>query len=356
MRRAYLLTLLTVACWTTGPIGNKAALTAERAGAHLTPLQVAFWAIALGAVLSLVLLTLRGRLRRLAAISARGWVILVLMGLSGWAGYPVLTNIAYQRLSMPDAVVLTCLSPVFVVLFQGAPFGRVVRPISGWEQVPEGGRHPPVGRLAIGMLACLLGVAVIASDGRLSALGAGLGSVSGAAAAVAAVLVWAVYSNLARFVTVRPGADASDQADVQNFGAMTVGIVALAIGLAGSGQLWLPRGFETTFYLSTLGPVRVEVWVPIAAMAALNFCVGYNLWLSALEAGDQVGRAHALPPLTYLIVVSSTGVGWLVLRESWGPGFWQGTALVAAGNLVALWPTRYPLRRMEIGEAASPVD
>jgi len=294
----------------------------------------------MGWVLSLALLILRGRLGRLWAISGRGWLVIVLMGLSGWSGYPVLINLAYQRLSMPDTVVLTCLSPVFVVLFQGAPFGRLIRSISGWEQVPEGGRHPPVGRLAIGMFACLLGVAIIASDGNLSTLGVGLGSVSGALAVLFAVLAWAVYSNLGRFVAVRPGADMRNQSDVQNFGGMTLGLLALALGLIVTGQLQLPWGYKATFYLATLGPARVEVWVPIAAMAVLNFCVGYNLWLSALEAGDRVGRAHALPPLTYLIVVSSTAVGWLILRESWGPGFWQGTALVAAGNVVALWPTR----------------
>jgi drug/metabolite transporter (DMT)-like permease len=64
------------------------------------------------------------------------------------------------------------------------------------------------------------------------------------------------------------------------------------------------------------------------------------MWFRALELGAHAGEAHKLPPLTYLVLVLSVLLGRLVLHESFGEGFWQGTALIAAGNAVCLWPGR----------------
>ena len=40
-----------------------------------------------------------------------------------------------------------------------------------------------------------------------------------------------------------------------------------------------------------------------------------------------------------LLVLAVVG-GWLVLHEAPGPGFWEGAALIAAGNAVNLWRRR----------------
>ncbi len=325
--------------WTTGPVGSKAALMAEGGGARLTPLQVAFWAIGLGWLALLVLALARGTLSRLRDVSWRGWLVLVGMGLFGWVAYPVGINTAYTMLSLPEAMIISYLNPIFVVLLQGALFGSVVRLISGWEQRPDVARRPPIGRVGAGLLLCLLGVAWIATGGRPSVLGP-LTSMTGALAALFAAFAWGVYSNLGRFVAVHPGADASGLGDIHNLGAMFVGLIAMGIGLALAGQLGLPTGFRTAFYLGELGPAWTDPWVPIAAMAVLNYCLGYTVWLYALEAAGRVGQAHKLPPLTNFVLVSAIGLGWLVLRESIGPGFWEGAALIAVGNVIALWPSR----------------
>ncbi len=327
--------------WTTGPVGSKAALLAEGSGARLTPLQVAFWAIGLGWLALLVLTCARGRLARLRDVSGRGWLVLIGMGLFGWVGYPVGINVAYTMLSLPEAMIISYLNPVFVVLLQGAMFGSAIRIVSGWEQQPDVERRPPIGRVAIGLLLCLLGVAWIATGGRLSALDR-LTSVTGALAAMFAAFAWGVYSNLGRFVAVRPGHEASGLGDIHNLGAMFTGLLAMGAALALSGQLGVPAGLRTALYLVELGPVWVDAWVPISIMAVLNYCLGYTIWLYALEAAGRVGQAHKLPPLTNLVLVSAIGLGWLILRESIGPGFWEGAGLIAAGNVVALWPARAP--------------
>jgi drug/metabolite transporter (DMT)-like permease len=339
LRRAYFFTLLAVVFWTTGPVGSKAALLAERGGAQLTPLQVAFWAIGLGWLALLAVTIARGRLSRLRDVSWRGWLVLVGMGLFGWVGYPVSINLAYTMLSLPEAMIIGYLNPIFVVLLQGALFGSTIRLISGWEQRPDVVRRPPIGRVGAGLLLCLLGVAWIATGGRLSVLGP-LTSVTGALAAMFAAFAWGVYSNLGRFVAVRPGRDASGLGDIHNLGAMFVGLLAMGIGLALSDRLGVPTGFRTALYLRELGPAWVDAWAPIATMAVLNYCLGYTIWLYALEGAGRVGQAHKLPPLTNFVLVSAIGLGWLILRESIGPGFWEGAALIAAGNVVALWPAR----------------
>lgn len=337
MSRAYAYTILAVIFWTTGPVGSKAALLAARGKAHLAPMQVAFWAVAVGWLALWAVSLARGRLARLRDISPRGWLVLIAMGLFGWVGYPVAINFAYTRLPLPDAMVISYLNPVFVTVFQGSAFGRLVRALSGWEQGPETAPRPPVARIALGLLLCLLGVAVIAAEGHLGRLGR-LRSAEGAAAALFAALAWGVYSNLGRFVAVRAGREAKGLGDVQNLAAMAVGLGAMAAGLAAVGGLGPPLGYRTALYLGGRGPAHVDAWAPIVVMALLNYAAGYTLWLYALETGGRAGEAHKLPPLTYLVLVSAIALGWLVLREPFGPAFWEGAALIALGNTVNVWP------------------
>ena len=339
MKRAYLYTIVAVIVWTTGPVGAKAALLASREGARLTSMQVAFWPIALGWVALMLVLIAQRRLGLLGAITARGWAVLAAMGLFGWVGYQVALNMAYTRLNLAEALIISYLNPIFVVLFQGRVFGAAARLISGWEQRPEVEQRPAAGRLAIGLTLGLLGVAVIATGGRLGEIGVPR-SATGAVLALCGAVAWGVYSNLGRFVRVRPGMEARGLSDVQNVAAMAVGLVVMAAVMAGGDALRPPIGFDTALYLGRFGPAYVSVWIPIIAMAALNYAVGYTLWLRALEDGHRLGQAHKLPPLTYGTLALAIAGGWLALREPVGTGFWQGAALIAAGNLVTLWPER----------------
>ena len=339
MRQAYCYALLAVLCWTTGPVGSKTALAAARGPERLTPLQVAFWSIGLGWVALLLWLLPRGRWRRVQDISTRGWLIIVAMGLSGWLGYPVAMNLAYTRLPLAEAILVGNLSPVLIILFQGPAFGWLVRRVSGWEQLPERTSATPVARVALGLVLCLAGVAVLATEGRLAAL-AQFRLSAGALFALFAAVAWAVYSNLGRFAAVRSGSDARNLADIQNFGAMTAGLVVMAAALGTSGLLTAPTGFTATLYLADLTAALVKVWFVIGAMGVLNYAVGYTLWLQSLEVGTREGEAHRLPPLTYLLMVTAPAVGWLVLREPVRPIFWMGAAFIAAGNVVTLWPTQ----------------
>ena len=181
-------------------------------------------------------------------------------------------------------------------------------------------------RIALGLGLCLGGVAVIATEGRATALVEWRLSL-GALAALIAVTAWAVYSNLGRFVAVRPGGDPS-------------GLAVMAALLGAAGHLAPPTGFVVMLHFASLGSAATNVWVIIATMAVLNYAVGYTCWLHALELGLREGEAHRLPPLSYLLMVTAIAGGWLLLHEPVRPIFWIGAAFIAAGNAVTLWPTR----------------
>ena len=348
LRRAYLLTLTAVVGWSVGPVCGKALLQAQGPSGHPHPLQVAFWAIAAGWVFLFGYLAARRRLRHLADFDWRGWVILALMGFFGWAGYAGSLNVALARLPVPEAIVINYLHPVFTVLFQGAWFAVIVRPVSRWEDGgdPSTGsgspraesrgdqRHRPRAvSLAAGMGFCLLGVAVIATHGQLGAL-RHLPSAVGAAAALFAAFAWGVYSNLGRFVAVRPHRGDRVAADVQTFAAMTLGLAMLAAALVAGRMLVPPWGWQAQFVLLGSRRVGVSAWQLAGVMGLALYCIGFTAWLAALDSGRQAGAPHRLPPLTYITPILGIVLARVLLNEPLGPGFWQGAALIAAGNAV----------------------
>lgn len=350
MRRAYLLTLTAVVGWSVGPVCGKALLQAQGPSGHPHPLQVAFWAIAFGWVFLFGYLAVRRRLRHLGDFDWRGWVILALMGFFGWAGYAGSLNVALARLAVPDAIVINYLHPVFTVVFQGAWFAVIVRPVSRWEDAGDQRHRPRAVSLAAGMGSCLLGVAVRATHGQLGALGH-MPSAVGAAAALFAAFAWGVYSNLGRFVAVRshrghrvavprPGCrdggppKAGLATDVQTFAAMTIGLAMLAAALVVGRMLVPPWGWQAQFLLLGSRPVGVSAWQLAGVMGLALYCIGFTAWLAALDSGRQAGAPHRLPPLTYIAPILGILLARVLLNEPLGPGFWQGAALIAVGNAV----------------------
>lgn len=338
MRRAYAYTLIIVVVWGVSLVLTKALLLAARGGVTLTPLQVAFYAMGPGWVSLFAVLAVRRRLHLIGSISFRGWLVLVAMGFFGWAGYRVALNFAFVRLPLPDAIMINYLHPAFVVLFQGAGFSAVVRPLTRWELEGNRAHRPGPAQLGLGFLVCLLGVALIATEGRLAHLGR-ITSAWGALSALFAAFAWGVYSNLDRFIPTRKDAPAG-LADIYTFLSMTFGLLMLAVVALDTSELSSISGFTVPLYFGPWGPAHTGAWWLIVVMGVAVYCGSYTLWLYALERGSRLGEAHKLPPLTYLTPVVGVTLGWLVLHEPFGPGFWQGAALIAAGNAINAWPRR----------------
>jgi drug/metabolite transporter (DMT)-like permease len=153
-------------------------------------------------------------------------------------------------------------------------------------------------------------------------------------AAFFAALSWGLYSNLGRFVPMKPQWRGDPVADVQTWLAMSFGLVMMAVRLLLQGGVSPPTGHVTQLYFAGWGPIPTDAWHVVTVLGVAVYLGGFTLWLVALERARKEGEAHRLPPLTYLVPVLSVALGWLVLRESFGPGFWQGAALIAAGNLI----------------------
>jgi drug/metabolite transporter (DMT)-like permease len=340
VRRAYAYTLIIVALWGVSLVLTKALLLAARGGVTLTPLQVALYAMGPGWVSLFLVLAARRRLHLIGSISARGWMVLGAMGFFGWAGYRVALNFAFVRLPLPDAIIINYLHPAFVVLFQGVGFSAVVRPLTRWETEGNRARRPGPTQLGLGFLVCLLGVALIATEGHLAHLGH-ITSAWGALSALFAAFSWGVYSNLDRFVPARKDASApAVLADIYTFLSMTFGLLMLAAVALDTSELSSISGFTVPLYFGPWGPAHAGAWWLIVIMGVAVYGGSYTLWLYALERGSRLGEAHKLPPLTYLTPVVGVTLGWLVLREPFGPGFWQGAALIALGNTINAWPRR----------------
>jgi drug/metabolite transporter (DMT)-like permease len=135
---------------------------------------------------------------------------------------------------------------------------------------------------------------------------------------------------------VRREREGQGMGDVQTWLAMTFGVGMMGAALAAWGGVGWPGGYATVVWLGGRGPIRVGAVSLIAFMGAAVYCGGYTLWLVALEIGRRAGEAHKLPPLTYLTPVIGVALGWVLLHEAFGAGFWQGAGLIAAGNGVIL--------------------
>jgi drug/metabolite transporter (DMT)-like permease len=107
-------------------------------------------------------------------------------------------------------------------------------------------------------------------------------------------------------------------------------------------------------YLGSLGPFHASAWYVVAAMGLLLYCGGFTMWLVALGLGRRAGEAYRLPPLTYLTPVLAVLLGRILLHDSVGPGFWQGAALIAAGNLVIVLRRGMPKAAKPVAETPRP--
>jgi drug/metabolite transporter (DMT)-like permease len=234
---------------------------------------------------------------------------------------------------------------MFVVMFQGEAFSAVVRRLSGFERTPDRSGRPRPARLALGFLFCLAGVALIAlSTQRGQAVHSDARAIIGVLSALFAAFAWGAYSNLGRFVAFRPGREPAGSSDLTSFGAMSFGVAMLGAVLAAQGQLHLPLGYVTELHLLHAAHAAVPVGALLVMTGVVVYSGGFTLWLYALDLGARLGEAHKLPPLTYLTPVLGVALGWVVLLEAAGPGFWPGAALIALGNAVIVLHRGPPAR------------
>lgn len=255
------------------------------------PLTVAFWRFVLAA-LALLPLTLKkeGRLRP-AGLGARGWLLLLLLGLTGTSGYNFFFIKGLSMIEAGRASVIVAMNPSLTYLGMVFFFGRKFTP-----------------RGAAGFV-CALGGAVLAiSRGRpWELLSGGLGS--GELLIFGCVLCWSAYTLLGKLVLER----------LSPLMATTWACIFAVVLLAPAAALESGLTAFTGFSLLD--------WLCVAFLGVLGTSLSFTLYyLGVLRLGaDRAAIFINLVPIFGILC------GWIFLGEKMGWYLAAGLALVLGG-------------------------
>lgn len=261
----------------------KLALTA------LSPVQVAFTRIALGAAFLVVLCAMRGI--RLGG-SRRLWTHVAVAGFFASALPWVLFSMAERTVDSGLAGVLNATTPLWTILF-------------GFLAGTERGLSP---RMLTGLAIGFGGVLLIMAPWDGAASGVGLVACLGATASYGIA-----YVHIGRNLT----------------GSRDGGPVPVPLAMAGM-QLVAATGIAAVALpLDGLPPVRFDLVALLAVVVLGVFGTGVGFALNYRLIADEGPTAAAT--VTYLMPIVSVLLGALVLGEQIGPRVVLGIALVLAG-------------------------
>ena len=174
-------------------------------------------------------------------------------------------------------------------------------------------------RLGMGLFLALAGVALATTgelEGPRAVLGAVVNSPTAMGCALAASLLWGLYSVLTRRLP-----QALPSGAVALFLLLTGGILALAAGDTWRQVVWHPMTLLRVLY-----------------MAVFPTSLAYSLWDVAMRSGDVplLGAAANVTPIL------ATLIGGLILRVPLGWTLLLGAVLVGTGSFVARFAFRRP--------------
>jgi drug/metabolite transporter (DMT)-like permease len=252
----------------------------------LPPLTLAFGRVAIAVAILAGLMWARGES---FAPLARAWLAFLVLGLLNCAIPFSLLFWGQTHISSSLASILNATTPIFTVLV---------------AQVATPDEKLTIGKL-VGVIAGLLGVAVMLGPGALAGIGADVWAQLACLAAAMSYALAAVHGR--RLADLPPGTVAAGQ------------LIAAAIVLAPLSAL-VDRPWTTAQPSpTTLGA--------LLALAALSTALGYVIYFRLLA---RAGATNLLL-VTFLIPVSATLLGTTVLGERLAPHHFAGMAVIALG-------------------------
>ncbi len=281
---AYLCAAAAVALWGTSFVASKVALRS------LSPLSLVAGRGLLGLLVLAAALPLGRRALPESPRAGDGWKTALL----GLIGVPVHLALQAYALTMTSAVHsgwLIALNPVFTAIL-AASFQR--------ERFP---RLKTAG-VALGFSGALVVIGGGAGAGALR-----LPSTRGDLLIVLSSLNWAIYTLVARGLSVRRR-------------PLPLTFRALAVGTAASVGIWLAAGNP-----SEIGHASAEAWAALAFLGVGCTGAGYLVWSLALERLE----AGTLSSFQYVQPLVTAGVAAAWIGESTGPMVLLGGGLVLAG-------------------------
>jgi drug/metabolite transporter (DMT)-like permease len=255
----------------------------------LLTLRLILGAAALGVVLLI---------RRRAFPSPRLVGRVLAIGLVGFGVSVGLQFVGTSLSTAANAALITSASPVFILLFGALLLGETVTPR----------------RLAALALASLGVLAVLdPTDVDLTQ-----GSFRGNLALIGAAITWGLYSVLVKRVS-------------RDLPTAEVSFLAFLGGMLLSVPLTVMEG-----QADSAGALSLPLVLGVLYLGLISTALAMYLWnrsLALLEAGLVSLLFFAQP-------VVGVSMGALLLGESLGAGFWVGSALIAAGLILAAFPGR----------------
>ncbi len=261
----------------------------------MTPMQLVLARFLPAAVFCLAyLLAVPGARRESAAALKRAPLRLIVMGLTGIAGYNFFLYIGQSEIKPGAAALITTLAPLFTLL------GAIV---FLKERVPW--------RRTLGILIAFAGLYVVVRWGRV-----GLGRVTGVSHAelryvlitALAPLCWTIYTIVGKNVLAKTS-------------ALTVTYLTIIIGtlpfLSAAGRP----------FLDALGSFSPMHWIALAHLTVLCTLVGFWIWFAALKSMP----ATSVASFVYLNPPFAALFGSLFFNESITGFFVFGAALVLFG-------------------------
>jgi drug/metabolite transporter (DMT)-like permease len=279
-KKAMLLGLATVAMWSTVATAFKLAL------ARLDPPQLVLYASLTSCLVLLVVLAARRGLWRLVAMTGRQWLRAALLGaLNPFLYYGILFQ-AYALLPAQEAQAINYTWAITLSLLAVPLLGQR---LSGRDGLAIAGGY--------------LGVVVIATRGRLTALS--FDSPLGVALALASTLIWALYWILG----------AKDDRDP-------------VAGLLANFLCSLPPTLVYVLFVSDPLPASPSGLLAAAYVGVFEMGLAFVTWLTALRLATNATRVANLvflSPLVSLVLIH------FVVGETIAPATIVGLACILAG-------------------------
>ena len=262
---------------------------------HIPPVGLAFWRWSLALV---VLLALNGRrlIGQRAPLLDR-WGVVVALGVLGVGIFNLFLYVGLQHTTATNALLLNAAAPAFILAISFAA-----------------GQGRPTGRMLLGVLLSLAGVAAILSHGQLASLAA-LRLNPGDLWVLAAVVSWSIYTVL--LSRRPPGVDPM---------VLLTALVVVGTAWIAPFYAWeISRGLRVTLDLATAGSVLY-----VGIFASL---VAYAFWNAGVA---QAGASRSGVSLN-LMPAFGTVLAVLFLGEPFRLFQAAGIGLIVAGVTLVQW-------------------
>ncbi|MGA8891233.1 MAG: DMT family transporter [Anaeromyxobacteraceae bacterium] len=256
---------------------------------HVPPVGLAFWRWGLALA---ILLVLQGR-HLVASREAilRRWGVVAALGILGVGNFNLFLYLGLQRTTATNALLLNAAAPAFILAISFAA-----------------GQGRPTGRMLLGVLLSLAGVATILAQGRLASLSA-LRLNAGDLWVLAAVLSWSVYTVL---LARRPR-------DVEPMVLLTALVLVGTAWIAPFYAWEVAQGARMTLDLPTVATILY-----VGIFASL---VAYAFWNAGVA---RAGASRAGVSLN-LMPAFGTALAVLLLGEPFQAFQAAGIALIVGG-------------------------